>query len=297
MIFAQSRQMLDDSVFAFEDIVATWFDAYFNEHHQQRNLQAVAGIENMNSQIEVTDQAESSISNIVTFSQSLSYDKSASDSKTAEALVLVPWKDVAYNTALANQLAKELPDSFANIGATIPVPVIVYPADGDDGGNNALYALAALVLIPVVVIVGYLACCKRSRRELGNRRNLSAWSGGKDHGVVDDNEVETTSSPKSRPSHPNQPTTAKMIRHDSDEDNDQQLPRFKDQVRTVEPPVPDDTVGVPSTVLVHASQVEEVGHGRRQDPPEDRGGGSPPVAAAIVVSDNELEFTVEKLSV
>ena len=104
VIFTQSQQLSEASVVIFEDITSTWFNAYYNarrRHQRQlRRLQAAAGIQNMISQIEVTDQTVSNVANIVTFTQTLNYDATAAanDTTTAVDLVLAPWNDTAYKT-------------------------------------------------------------------------------------------------------------------------------------------------------------------------------------------------------
>jgi len=175
VVFTQSQQMSDGSVFVFEDIVTTWFNAYYNgrRRRESRRLQAVAGIQNMDSQIEVMDQTVSNVANIITFTQMLNYDATAVANETATAteLVLAPWNDTAYNGNLAELLTQMLPDIFGSLRAPIPVPTIVETSgtteDGDSKSkdsstNPALYSLAALALIPIVGVVAYFVYRKRS---------------------------------------------------------------------------------------------------------------------------------------
>ena len=179
VIFTQSQQMSDASVVVFEDIVSTWFNAYYNgrrrrQQRKSRRLLVAAGIQNMNSQIEVTDQAVSNVANIVTLTQTLNYDATAeaNDTTTAVELVLAPWNDTDYNRDLAGQLAQMLPDAFGSLGAPISPPVIVDPSgttedsdskSEDSSTNPALYSLAALALIPIAGVAYFVYRRKQSK--------------------------------------------------------------------------------------------------------------------------------------
>jgi len=179
VVFTQSQQMPDSSVAVFENILATWFDAYFNRRRrrrrQSRRLQAVAGIQNMNSQIEVTDQTVSNVANIVTFTQTLNYDATAvaNETTTTEDLLFAPWNDTAYNRDLAGQLTQMIPDAFGSLGAPISPPVIVDQDSNskseDSSTNPALYSLAALALIPMAGVAYFFY-----RKQSGARRSENA---------------------------------------------------------------------------------------------------------------------------
>ena len=192
--FSPSQIILAENVPIFQDIVATWFNTNYNggpRRSRARSLQ-VAGIKNMNSQVEVVDQTVSGITNIVQFRQSLNYDVVEGTNYTVEELIVAPWNNPFYNVALRNQLAQYLPDSFANQVAPISIPFIVDLGASDNNNNNGsdsssgntttndgsvssngsdkesngnperYYALIVLALIPIVAI-GYLVYRKQSR--------------------------------------------------------------------------------------------------------------------------------------
>jgi len=189
--FTSSQIIPEENVPIFQDIVATWFNTNYNggpRRSRARSLQ-VAGIKNMNSQVEVVDQTMLGITNIVQFRQSLNYDVVEGTNYTVAELIVAPWNNPFYNVALRNQLAQDLPDSFANLVAPISIPFIVdlgvsdnnsdssdntttttndgsvssNESEKESGGNpERYYALIVLALIPIVAI-GYLFYRKRSR--------------------------------------------------------------------------------------------------------------------------------------
>ena len=192
---------------------------------QSRRLQAVAGIQNMNSQIEVTDQTVSNVANIVTFTQTLNYDATAAanDTTAAEDLVFAPWRDTAYNSDLAGQLTQVIPDAFGSLGAPISPPVIVDPSgttedsdskSKDSSTNPALYSLAALALIPIAGVAYFVYRRKQSK-------NSEAAAS-----VNNDDEVG--------PAHP--AASARSTRQQRE--GGRYLPTNKDQARSVNPSSP-----------------------------------------------------------
>lgn len=176
--FEQSRTIPSDDEIDFEDIVSTWFDAFYNGR-RRRSLQGLPGIRNMNCHIRVKEQSASGLTNVVTFIQSLTYDAVVGSSRSVEKLVLEPWKDEKYNTELGKILAMELPRSFKDIRTPISVPT-VDPVDPEEpvetsSSSAALYALSALALIPVAAVIGYVVyVVYRRQRKQGEEREIKS---------------------------------------------------------------------------------------------------------------------------
>lgn len=155
LIFAQSLEIPAGDLIAFHDILETWFDAYYNVLPTKSS-----GISNLDSQITVTSQTVSPISNVVEYNHLLRYDAtSTGSSMDVVGLILAPWKEDAYNRRLASELVLELPGSFARLGVRVPIPIAARVEEDialdEQKGVNAMLALWALAAIPLVGIAYY----------------------------------------------------------------------------------------------------------------------------------------------
>ena len=203
----------------------------------------------MRSDVDVTNQAVSSVSNTVTFSHVLIYVSSElSNSLQPEDLVLSPWKDIVYSNSLAEQLKQELPEAFGDLGTPITTPAIFAPVDvvdNEDGGSSkSLYALTVLALIPLVVIC-YIFYRRRDHPRL-------AHAGDELESIYPQkNQQARSPEPAVRSELPSAQTVATEI------ETMQHFPDYKDQCRPVQSDA--DQIPLAAAILLDQSTDKQVG--------------------------------------
>ena len=223
--------------FDFEREIVAWFDTYFNEGFARRQLQ-VAEVQNMTSAIDVIEQNVMDGGNTINYTQSMRY-RALSSSRSPKEYAVEPYEDETANTELVGRLKQNVA-GFENLVGPIATPVID-DASVNDGGLSAGAIVGIVIVIAVFtgLLFGLFLVVQRKRNQ--EARLPSAHSSMQ-------NDV---SRPINGPTAPD--PTAQRIDDDatsSDEEvaarenatrndafgaDDERLPRFKDQVQSVEP--------------------------------------------------------------
>ena len=176
-VFGQAESIPDDQVETFQQIVSEWFNNYYNSaaangnrqkqfrfrrQLQNDNNDILGTVRDMDTTIDIINQAVDGSTNAVTYSQTLEYDATP-DAPDAEALVLEPWMDDAYTEELANALAEQLPQAFANVASPLSTPIITTttptdsPATNNNGDDDSFWSLGVIIGIAVGGAVVLLA--------------------------------------------------------------------------------------------------------------------------------------------
>lgn len=270
--FSGARTIATSDILQFEAIMDVWFETYFNQEiesrqrymqlllHQNRDLEQfrVPEVRSMESVYTVVTQDTFTTrgSNIVSFTQLLSYAITSSELGKPQGYAILPFTDAAYKEVLLQELVTNI-DSMIELSA-IATPVIIPPYTMNDSGLStgaiAGVVVAAIFGLLLMASIGYFIGKQKNEHALSmdNSSSKDKPTGEKRSGVSMDH-LDNASSGQSPPIQNTfgNPSTVKLQQqqHINMENNESRrqidppaqtgdhILNYKDQTRTVICPI------------------------------------------------------------